>query len=308
MYAVFRPGTTNTGNLTLTIEGWAWTNAYPGLFTNDQFTIAPNGTQELDRVFCSAAMINDDLTEAAGFDDLTLTVNSGTVHTGDQVFVYIDKLDLYTTADGVYNPFWDTRTILNAIYAVLDEMRTCVVPAWPYFLDGYIGRGTTETEATNNMVQQASMYWSGDGGGTGYGRLAGWNGPVWAGTQDLGDGSGSNEWDYATLWSATNRALSCWTGQAWAVNYRWIPIAPASGTFDDNGLGYTDGVHEVGAWIDVTNAVMTFPDNTCGSTNTAALSERGFRMQYADEYGYGYSPIWMMLRLDTDTNFICTPR
>ena len=100
----------------------------------------------------------------------------------------------------------------------------------------------------------------------------------------------------------TNEVFRYWTGQTWEMQYRWTPygLHLGIGTFDDNGLGYTQGVVEASSWIDVTNAAMVFSE-TMGSTNPASITpddERGFRATVPT----------LLLRLDTDTNFICTPR
>jgi hypothetical protein len=151
MYAVYSPGSTNAGNLTLTLTGNIRSTRGAGVYTNEQFEIAPNATQALAHVFVTPPMIEDSLSGGRSSSNILITVNSGTVNTGDQVAVYLDALELWTGS--VYSPFWDTRTILNTVYAVLDEMRVCVIPAWPIFIDGYMGRDTTAELAASNRVQ-----------------------------------------------------------------------------------------------------------------------------------------------------------
>lgn len=299
MSVVYRPGSTNAGNLTVTLAGCVYADGgYYADPTNEQVTIEPNGTQALSRVFLTTPMLFDGLRGDASFDPLILTVNSGTVNTGDQVVAYLDRVDLYTAY--FRTPFWNTRTVLNSLYLILDEMRCCIVPGGWSFLDGYIGQNETDRLAYSNRTQQTGMAFSLDGGGTGYGRLASWNGPVWAGTYNIYPAS--NQWNYATLWTVTNSVLKCWTGQTWEMQYRWTPygLFGGIGTFDDNGLGYTQDVIEASSWIDVTNAAMVFAE-TMGATNPASITpddERGFRATVPT----------LLLRLDTDTNFICTPR
>jgi hypothetical protein len=301
MQIVYYPGSTNAGNLGVNVAGYISDLIVysDNPYTNEDVTLVPYATQSLTHVYLSPPMAGDGMLSFGlnDEDNIALTVNSGTVNTGDQVVVYLDRMDLYTVFRA--NPFWNTRNTLNALYLMLDEMRCCILPGGWSFLDGYIGRDETDDLAYSNRTQQTGMAFSLDGGGTGYGRLALWNGPVWSGTYNIYPSS--NEWNYATLWAATNRVFQYWTGQAWEMQYRWTNSAPAfGGTFDDNGLGYTQDVFMASAWLAVTNAAMVFPE-TMGSTNPASItpdSERGFRATVPT----------LLLRLDTDTNFICTPR
>jgi hypothetical protein len=307
---IYRPASTNDGALSLTLAGWTAT----GVETSETVNISANETQVLDHCYLTENLI---LEGAAGdmpdWADPALTLDSGTVSTGAQFVLRYDHFDkrvaLARDFGSIFinSPFWKTRPLLNAAHYALDNMRVCERLAHLRFVDGYQGDGLTLADASNNWARLPTDYEYADkpegGGEQGH-----WFGFSFAGV--YGEPGTTNKHLYATEWAVTNAPMTQWTGQTWQAQWQLLPRAPIGSDYDDFGMGFSNAVWFGGSWETVTNATYVFAD-TFGETNMPPHSygdDKGVDWDdwYSVPHGV-YRPIRCLLRLDTDTNYICNP-